>query len=101
MATWNFNVTHKNQSTSTGSADVTPPGIGKSITIANVPCSCGYNHTLVGTQTAATAMSGSGDHSVAPANDPQAKGSPMADPVPSWDGGPVSPGPGKRRRKKS
>ena len=101
MATWNFNVTHKNQSTATGSADVTPPGIGKSITIANVPCSCGYNHTLVGTQTAATAMSGSGDHSVEPGNDPHAKPGIKQDPVPSWDGSPVTFPGDKHRHKKS
>ena len=101
MATWNFSVTHQNQTTATGSKNVSPPGNGKSVTIPNVACSCGYNHTLVGTQTAATAMSGSGANSVAPPNDPGAKRSPSADPVPSWDGGPVSPKPSKGRRKKS
>jgi hypothetical protein len=90
MATWNFNVTHKDQSTATGSADVSPPGNGQSVTIPNVPCSCGYNHTLVGSQTSASTMSGSGSNSVAPQNDPHSKGGPKEDEVPSWDGTPVT-----------
>jgi hypothetical protein len=100
MPTWNFNVTHQNQTTATGSKDLTAPGNGP-VVVTNVPCTCGYNHTLTGTQTSSNAMSGSGANSVAPANDPHAKGSPKGDPVPSWDGSPATEPHGKPRPKKS
>lgn len=90
MPTWNFNVTHQDQTTATGSKDINPPGNGQSVTVANVPCSCGHNHTLTGSQTATTAMSGSGANSVAPPNDPGSSPGIKDDPVPSWDGTPVS-----------
>lgn len=89
MATWNFNVTHQDQTTATGSKDLSAPGSG-AVVIQNVPCSCGYNHTLTGTQTSASAMSGSGGNSVAPANDPGSSPGIKDDPVPSWDGTPVT-----------
>jgi hypothetical protein len=100
MATWNFNVTHKNQTTTTGSKLVNPPGTGNSVTIPSVPCACGFNHTLVGTQSGANAMSGSGGASVAPANDPRAKSSPKAEDEPSWNGSPGSPEPKKSLKAK-
>ena len=91
MAIWNFNVTHQDQTTTTGSKNITPPGNGQSANITNVPCLCGHNHTLVGAQ-ANGQMSGSGIGSVAPPNDPGAThGGLKDDPVPSWDGGPASP----------
>ncbi len=91
MAIWNFNVTHQDQTTTTGSKDINPPGNGQSANVPNVPCLCGYNHTLVGSQ-ANGRMSGSGIGSVAPPNDPgSAHGGIKGDPVPSWDGGPASP----------
>jgi len=88
MAIWNFNVTHKDQTTATGSKDVSAQGNGQSVTINNVPCSCGFNHTLIGTQITSTRMSGSGNNSVAPPNDPNSQGNPKDDDVPSWEGGP-------------
>ena len=91
MATWNFTVTHKDQTTTTGSKTFAAPGIGQAVTIPAVPCMCGYNHTLVGTQSGANFMSGSGGNSVAPANDPNSQGSPKDDDIPSWEGGPVTP----------
>lgn len=90
MPTWNFSVTHQDQSTTTGSKSVNPPGNGQSVNIPNVPCLCGYNHTLVGTQ-ANNTMSGSGIGSVAPPNDPHSVPGIKDDAVPSWDGGPVGP----------
>ena len=91
MAIWNFNVTHKNQTTTTGSKNVNPPGVGQAVTIPAVPCLCGYNHTLIGTQSSANVMSGSGSNSVAPPNDPNAPGSPKDEDIPSWQGGPGNP----------
>ena len=91
MAIWNFNVTHKDQTTATGSKDVSARGSGQSITINNVPCTCGFNHTLTGTQDTSSRMSGSGSNSVAPPNDPNSLGSPKDDDIPSWEGGPVTP----------
>jgi hypothetical protein len=92
MAIWNFNVTHQDQTQTTGSKDVNPPGNGQSVNIPNVPCLCGHNHTLVGSQ-ANGRMSGAGIGSVAPPNDPHSMPGIKDDGVPSWDGGPVSPDP--------
>ncbi len=90
MAIWSFNVTHKDQTTATGSKDINPPGNGQSVTINNVPCTCGYNHTLVGSQSGSNEMSGSGSNSVAPPNDPHSQGSPKEDDIPSWEGTPTT-----------
>src|SRR5688572_6789808 len=88
MPIWNFRVTHKDQTTATGTQEVSIRGNGQSVVINNVPCTCGYNHTLTGTQDNSTRMSGSGANSVAPPNDPNSQGSPKDDDVPSWEGGP-------------
>ena len=100
MGLWTFNVTHKNQTTTTGSLTFNPPGVGNAVTVPNVSCMCGYSHTLVGTQTGANAMSGSGPNSVAPPNDPRAKPSIKADDEPSWTGNPGSPLPRKSSKAK-
>ncbi|MDQ1708092.1 MAG: hypothetical protein QOJ88_1303 [Pyrinomonadaceae bacterium] len=91
MPIWFFNVTHLNQTTTVGSKNVNPPGNGNSVTIANVPCNCGYSHTLIGTQSSVNGMSGSGATSVAPPNDPHSEPSIKGDAVPSWDGSPSNP----------
>lgn len=91
MAVWNFNVTHQDQSTTTGSKDITPPGQGNPANIANVPCACTFSHTLKGTQSSSNAMSGSGVGSVVPGNDPPHEGGgPKDDDVPSWSGSPAN-----------
>lgn len=100
MPLWNFTVTHQNQTTATGSLVINPPGRGNAVTIPNLNCTCGWSHTLVGTQTASNAMSGSGPNSVAPPNDPRAKPSIKADEEPSWNGSPGGPEPKKRLKPK-
>lgn len=96
MSVYIFTVTHQDQTTATGSMLLGAlPGNGRAVTFT-VRCSCGYNHTLVGTQKTWNNMSGTGINSVAPPNDPGSQGFPKGkppegDPVPSWEGSPMNP----------
>lgn len=102
---YNFTVTHKDQSTTTGGPlDLTPPG-NSQVIVVSVPCLCGTTHQLTGTQAAnSNSISGSGANSVAPPNDPRAGKPPgggqaypstgtLVEEEPSWNGSPGSPDP--------
>ena len=95
MSVWILTVTHQDQTTATAAVELDAPGDGQSVTIPSKQYSCGHNHTLVGTQSDAFAMSGTGVNSVAPPNDPGSQGFPKGkdpggDPEPSWQGSPAT-----------
>jgi hypothetical protein len=105
MPIYNFTVTHANQTTTTASKVIDAPGNGQSVNIPNVPCACGFNHTLVGTQANnSNSMSGAGFGSVAPPNDPiggkpPGLKTPAGDEEPKWEGSPGSPEPKSQVKK--
>ena len=77
-----------------GNQALNAPGVGKPVNIPSLSYTCGHNHTLTGTQTSVTTMSGTG---VNPWPDPgkvsrtPRGGTPSGTTPPSWDasgGGP-------------
>ena len=88
MPNWTFRVTHQNQTSTTGTMNVTLPGNGKNMVVPRLQCACGFAHTLTGNQKSSSAASGAGATSVAPANDPSPKPGSDVDDIPSWEGGP-------------
>ena len=93
--TWNFTVTHQDQTRASALLDFDAPGVGRAVTIPSVGFSCGHFHTLVGTQSNSGKASGSGFNSVVPPNDPGSQGFPKGkdpggDPIPSWEGSPTN-----------
>ncbi len=96
MLHWTFDVVHQDQSRANGKRDMDGPGIGRVAIVKDLECSCGHQHTLIGTEHVKLGkphMSGVGHNSVTPPNDTSSKaskGSPMDD-IPSWEGGPSNP----------
>ncbi len=88
MPNWRFKVTHQNQTSTTGTTNITLPGNGQNMVVPRLQCACGIAHTLTGRQTSSNAASGTGATSVAPPNDPPHKLGSVGDDVPSWEGGP-------------
>jgi hypothetical protein len=89
--TWNITIKAPDGGVhATGTSVMTGPGAGKSVTIPSQPYSCGFNHTLTGTQNSLNGMSGTEVH---PWPDPgfNEEKSDVGGTPPSWDasgGGP-------------
>jgi hypothetical protein len=89
MALWHFRVVHQNQISTTGHKEFDAPSHGP-LEVLKVPCECGHDHNLVGMRAMGGNMSGHGNGSVVPGNDPHVPPSPKEDEVPSWSGSPTN-----------
>ena len=91
---WLFKVTHTSGLMASGERFMDGPGIGQVAIVRDLECSCGYRHTLIGTESMEHkkhVMSGKGHNSVSNPNDSVAKDPPEVEEIPSWEGGPVGP----------